>query len=72
MENNCLVTYHTSIKLTGKDHEEGQQDMVGRRNGMGMTELESDVNEHEWMNMNLLGYTYKIFNSGYNTEMGNK
>ena len=23
------------------------------------------------MNMNLLGYTYKIFNSGYNTEMGN-
>ena len=24
------------------------------------------------MNMNLLGYTYKIFNSGYNTEMGNK
>ena len=24
------------------------------------------------MNMNLLGYTYEIFNSGYNTEMGNK
>ncbi len=24
------------------------------------------------MNMNLLGYTYKIFNSCYNTEMGNK
>ena len=24
------------------------------------------------MNMNLLGYTYKIFNSGYNTEMVNK
>ena len=24
------------------------------------------------MNMNLLGYTYKIFSSGYNTEMVNK
>ena len=24
------------------------------------------------MNINLLGYTYKIFNSGYNTEMVNK
>ncbi len=24
------------------------------------------------MNMTLLGYTYKIFNSSYNTEMGNK
>ncbi len=24
------------------------------------------------MNMNLLGYAYKIFNSGYNTEMVNK
>ena len=26
----------------------------------------------ELMKMNVLGYTYKIYNSGYNTEMINK
>ena len=25
-----------------------------------------------FFNMNLLGYTYKIYNSGYNTDMNNK
>ncbi len=28
--------------------------------------------EHEFMNMNLLGYTYQRFNSGYNKELVNK